>query len=74
MAKKFFKDGGIEVDTNTFVAESFLDQATAINIVTSAQHNRLTDIGSDKQFIGETKPGMSFIEKNRKEKNVLMLQ
>jgi len=58
-------------DNNIFIAESFLDKETAINIVTSTQHNKLTDISSGQQFIGETrKPGMSYIEKNRKEKNI----
>jgi len=47
-------------DNNTFIAESFLDKETAINIVTTGQ-----------QFIGELrKPGLSYVEKNRKEKNI----
>lgn len=58
-------------DNNTFIAESFLDKETAINIVTSTAHNKITDISSGQQFIGELrKPGMSYIEKNSKEKNV----
>lgn len=58
-------------DNNTFIAESFLDKETAINIVTSTRHNKLTDITSGQQFIGKLrKPGMSYTEKNRKEKNI----
>jgi hypothetical protein len=58
-------------DNNTFIIESFLDKETAINIVTSTQHNKLTDITSGQQLIGELrKPGRSYIEKNMKEKNV----
>ena len=61
-------------DNNIFIAESFLDQETAINIVTSTQHNTLTDISSGQQFIGEKrKPGMSYIEKNRKDKNIFSI-
>lgn len=58
-------------DNNTFIAESFLDKETAINIVTSNQHHKIADLTSSQQFVGELrKPGMSYIEKNRKEKNV----
>jgi hypothetical protein len=58
-------------DNNTFIAESFLDQETAINIVTSTAHDKITDISSGQLFMGELrKPGMSYTEKNRKEKNV----
>jgi hypothetical protein len=61
-------------DNNTFIAESFLDKGTAINIVTSTAHNKITDISSGQQFMGELrKPGMSYTEKNRKEKNVYSL-
>ena len=61
-------------DNNTFIAESFLDKETTINIVTSTQHNRLTDITNGQQFIGDLrKPGMSYIEKNRKEKNIFSI-
>ena len=58
-------------DNNTFIAESFLDKETAINIVTSTEHNKITDITTGQQFIGEVRrPGMSYIEKNRKEKYI----
>jgi hypothetical protein len=58
-------------DNNTFIAESFLDQETVINIVTSTAHDKITDISSGQLFMGELrKPGMSYTEKNRKEKNV----
>jgi hypothetical protein len=61
-------------DNNTFIAESFLDKGTAINIVTSTAHNKITDISSGQQFMDELrKPGMSYTEKNRKEKNVYSL-
>lgn len=58
-------------DNNTFIAESFLDKETAINIVTSKEHNKITDISTGQQFMDELrKPGMSYIEKKRKEKNI----
>ena len=58
-------------DNNTFIAESFLDKETSINIVTSTKHKKITDITTGQQFTGDTmKPGMSYIEKNRKEKKV----
>jgi hypothetical protein len=61
-------------DNNTFIAESFLEKETAINIVTSTAHNKLTDVSSGQQFIGELrKPGMSYTEKNRKEKNIFSI-
>jgi len=54
---------------NIFIAESFLDKETAINIVASTAHNKISDISSGQQFTGELrKPGMSYIEKTAKRK------
>lgn len=61
-------------DNNIFIAESFLDKETVINIVTSTQHSKITDITTGRQFVGELrKPGMSYIEKNRKGKNIFSI-
>lgn len=58
-------------DNNTFIVESFLDKETNINILTPVRYNNITDLASNQQVTGELrKPGMSYIEKNRKEKNV----
>ena len=58
-------------DNNTFIAESFLDKETAINIITPVQYNKITDLSNNQQVTGELrKPGLSYIEKNRKDKNV----
>jgi len=58
-------------DNNTFIAESFLDKETSINIVTPVQYNKITDLGNNQQFTGELrKAGLSYIEKNRKDKHV----
>jgi hypothetical protein len=42
-----------------------------INIVAPIQYNKITDLGNNQQVTGESrKPGLSYIEKNRKDKNV----
>ena len=62
-------------DNNTFIAESFPDKETAINIVISTQHNKITDIiTTSQELIGELrKPGMSYIKKTGKKKIFLAL-
>jgi len=58
-------------DNNTFIVESFLDQETAVKIVTSTQFNRITDLNSSQVFNAETRmPRMSYIEKSRGPKSV----
>jgi hypothetical protein len=58
-------------DNNTFIVESFLDKETAVSVASSAQYNTITDLSSGEQLKGEIrKPGMSYIEKGRKPKNI----
>ena len=58
-------------DNNTFIIESFLDKETEIKVVTPKPFTKITDMNTGQSFTGESrKPGLSYIEKNRKEKNV----
>lgn len=58
-------------DNNTFIVESFLDKETSVAVATPAQYNSITDLLSGEQLKGEIRnPGMSYIEKRRKPKNV----
>lgn len=61
-------------DNNMFIVESFLEKEAAMNIVTPKQSNKITDLSNNQQYDGEIrKPGMSYIEKNRAEKNIFSI-
>ena len=58
-------------DNNTCIVESFLDKDTEVKIVTPRQFSRVTDLDTHEVFNGEIrKPGFSYIEKGRPERNV----
>ena len=61
-------------DNNTCIVESFLDKETSINIVTPAQFTKIDDLVNGAQFIGELrKPRFSYIERNKKDKNIFAI-
>jgi hypothetical protein len=58
-------------DNNTFIVESFLDKETSVSVATPTQFNMITDLVNGQQLKGEIRsPGMSYIEKRRKPKNM----
>jgi len=58
-------------DNNTFIAESFSDEETVVNIVTSTEYKQLIDINDGQHLKGELrKPGMGFAARGREGKNV----
>jgi len=61
-------------DNNTCIVESFQEKETGVKVVTPRQFSRITDLNSREVFNGENrKPGFSYIERDRPEKNVYTL-
>lgn len=58
-------------DNNTCIVESFLPENTELSLVTGKEFSTLTDLQSNETIKGELrKPGFSYVDRNKKEKNV----
>ncbi|HEY8971942.1 MAG TPA: hypothetical protein VIM64_22725, partial [Puia sp.] len=61
-------------DNNTCIVESFLDKEVEVKLVTPRQFHQITDLGSGQIFDGKLrKPGLSYIEKDLREKSIFPL-
>lgn len=61
-------------DNNTCVVESFLDSDTTVSLVTAGRFGTVRDLVSGESYAGVVrKPGMSYIERARPERNVFSL-